>query len=186
MGYSVIRKQVKDYTRHKCFLSFHHDDLSEVNKFVSTFDEMHDIFIARAIGAGEDLIDSTDTDYVMRQIRERYLTDSTVTIVMIGKCTWGRRFVDWEIASTLRNDSNNKRSGLMAITLPSQIIGDKLRPDRFNDNWASDDSKYARWWKYPQTPEALAGFIDDAFNARTSRADLVVNNRPLRQRNASC
>ena len=45
----------------------------------------------------QDIIDIDNTDYVMRRIRELYLKDSTVTIVLIGKCTWARRSIDWEI-----------------------------------------------------------------------------------------
>lgn len=103
----------------KCFISYHHDDQKYVDEFVNTFDEKKGVFIARALGVmDQGIIDSTDTDYIMRRIKEKYLTDSTVTIVLIGKCTWARRYVDWEIASTLRNDPNNKRSGLVAINLP--------------------------------------------------------------------
>ena len=64
----------------------------------------------------DDVIESTDTDYVMRRIRELYLQDSTVTIVLIGKCTWARRFVDWEIQASLRqSESGPAHNGLVAI-----------------------------------------------------------------------
>ena len=49
----------------------------------------------------EKLIDSDDDDYVMRRIREEYLSDTTVTLVFIGKETWTRKFVDWELAASL-------------------------------------------------------------------------------------
>ena len=80
--------------RHKCFISYHQVDEDEVAKFI---DDFSDVFIPKVLGVSDtdDFIDSTDTDYVMRRIRELYLTDSTVTIVMIGKCTWARRYVDW-------------------------------------------------------------------------------------------
>jgi hypothetical protein len=107
-----------DPTRHKCFVSYHADDADEVTDFIDDFGH---VFIPRVIGVSDedDFIDSSDVDYVMDCIREKYLTDSTVTIVLVGKCTWARRYVDWEIYSTLRNDKKNRRSGLMAVTLPS-------------------------------------------------------------------
>jgi hypothetical protein len=77
---------------HKCFLSYHHEDEVLVQQFIEEFDDRHDVFITRGIRAPEDIIDSDDTEYVMAQIRKRFLTDSTVTIVLIGKCTWARRF----------------------------------------------------------------------------------------------
>lgn len=75
---------------HKCFISYHHDDQDEVDKFITTFDHEKNVFIACGLGLGmaQDIIDSKDTDYVMKRIRELYLKDSTVTMVPMGKCTW--------------------------------------------------------------------------------------------------
>ena len=176
-------------TRHKCFISYHHDDQSEVDAFLKTFADERHVFIPRALGVmANDIIDSDDKDYVMRRIRELYLTDSTVTIVLVGKCTWARRYVDWEIASTLRNDTNNKRSGLLAINLPSMGTEGKL-PARLSDNRVSKDgveTGYARYYTYPTRKDTLANWIEDAFDARTSRASLVDNTRELRKNNGSC
>ena len=107
--------------RHKVFISYHHDDQDEVEQFVETFDHERKVFIARALGIGmeQDIIDSDDTDYVMRRIRELYLGDSTVTILLIGKCTWARRYVDWEIQASLRSGETVTPNGLLGIKLPS-------------------------------------------------------------------
>jgi hypothetical protein len=176
----AIRKS-DDPTRHKCFVSYNADDADEVAEFIETFGE---VFIPRVIGVTEedDFIDSENIDYVMNRIREKYLQDSTVTIVMIGKCTWARRFVDWELYSSLRSP----RNGLMAVTLPSVADDDSRQlPARLDDN-VDGDKGYARWWKYPTGTSQLRGYIDGAFDARTSRADLADNSRSRRQRNAIC
>ena len=74
--------------RHKCFISYHHDDQEEVDEFVATFDDERKVFIARGIGLQmeQDIIDSTDTE-CNEAHKELYLKDSTVTIVLMGKCT---------------------------------------------------------------------------------------------------
>lgn len=177
-----------DPTRHKCFVSYHHEDQSEVEAFIDSFG---DVFIAKAVGVSDedDFIDSDDTDYVLRQIREKYLTDSTVSIVLVGKCTWARKYVDWEIMSTLRNDSANKRSGLIGITLPSAAdYSGKMPPDRVADNveGTNGDEGYARWKKYPGDKGSLRSWIDDAFDARDSRASLVENSRARFLSNRTC
>ena len=52
--------------RRKCFISYHHADQTYVDAFIEAFDKTHDVFIARQLGSmPEDVIDSTDTDYVM-------------------------------------------------------------------------------------------------------------------------
>lgn len=174
-------------TRHKCFISYHKVDEVEVANFVNTFDHAHDVFISHGIGADMpgDIIDSEGRDYIMRQIRERYLTNTTVTISLIGRCTWSRKFVDWEIASTLRNDSKNRRSGLLGILLPSAYGMDGYQvPPRLADNLSSGDDGYASLYSYPTSVWGLTGMIETAFTNRTVR--VPVNDRPLFSNNRFC
>ena len=89
--------------RHRCFVSYHKVNSADVKRFVEEFAE---VFTAKTVGVTDedDFINSEDTEYVMRRIREKYLSNTTVTIVLIGECTKARKYVDWEIASSLRND----------------------------------------------------------------------------------
>jgi len=173
-----------DPTRRRCFIAHHSVDDEEVADFVESFG---DAFIPRVVGVSDedDYIDSDDTDYVMDRIRDKYLRDSTVTIVIIGGCTWARRFVDWEVYSSLRNDAKNRRSGLMAITLPSMADSTRHLPPRVADN-VDGEKGYARWWKYPSSASDLRDLIETAFEARTSKAHLSNNTRERKLRNSSC
>lgn len=173
-------------TRHKCFVSYHGADIDDVTAFVETFSN---VFIPRVVGASDsdhfaDPVNSKDEDYIKDQIGAKYLSDSTVTILFLGKCTWARKYVDWELASSLRNSPVNKRNGLLAITPQDRSV--HTLPDRFADNWASNDSRYARYKYYPQTETQLRTWIEDAYAARTSRPELVANGRKLRTYNSSC
>jgi hypothetical protein len=170
-----------DAVRPKVFICYHHADQKEADAFAEDF---ADVFIARMLGVSDsdDFIDSTDADYVIKRIREKYLTDSTVTIVLIGACTWARRYVDWEIASTLRNDPVNKRSGLLAINLASLGKTGTL-PDRLKDNLDGENG-YARWWVYPTGSSQLRNWIEIALDARDTKTP--DNSRNLRERSATC
>ncbi|MBK3629662.1 TIR domain-containing protein [Streptomyces sp. MBT49] len=172
--------------RRKCFISYHHDDEAEVRDFIQAFDHMRDTFIARGIGAGMpgDVLNSVKRDYIMRRVRESYLRDSTVTIVMIGRCTWARRYVDWEIASTLRNDARNTRSGLLGIVLPS-AAGAPRAPVRLSDNLGNAAAPgYARWYHYPKSAISLSSMIEEAYSMR---AEIMPNNsRLLFSNNREC
>lgn len=160
--------------------------MDEVESFIEDYGSE---FIARCVGVTEesDFVDSTDEDYIKRRIREDYLTDSTVTIVLLGKCTWSRKFVDWEISSSLRNDSNNKRSGLLVIPLPSMNNTAKL-PARVKDNWKENDqaNSYALYKSYPNSGKGLKRMIQSAFDARSNKGGKVNNSRSLRKNNSSC
>ena len=108
-----------DYTRHKCFVSYHSADVNEVATFLDTFGTE---FIAKTIGVTDedDFIDSEDTDYITGQIRSKYLGDSSVTIVLVGGCTWARRYVDWEVYSSLRNSKHSSVNGHLRHPAPKR------------------------------------------------------------------
>lgn len=175
-----------DRTRHKCFVSYHVDDLAEVESFVSDFGTE---FIPRSVGVSveDDFVDSKNDEYIKRRIREKYLADSTVTILLLGSCTWSRKFVDWEISSSLRNDTVNRRNGLLVLPLPSMNNSARL-PDRVRDNWVENhpELSYSSFKSYPSSASDLRSKIEEAFQARTTKSSLVSNSRDLLQRNASC
>ncbi len=171
--------------RHKCFISYHHADDAAVKAFVDTFDHMHDTFIVRRLGEmPTDIIDSNDTDYVMRRIREDYIKDSTVTLVLMGKCTWARRYVDWEIQASLRSTTYTMPNGLLGIKLPTFTSF----PERLNMNLLhpGDAACYARWIDYPKTFDALTAAIDEVFSLRTTHNSHIKNPRDRFGYNRTC
>ncbi|TFJ92125.1 TIR domain-containing protein [Lentibacillus salicampi] len=174
--------------RHKVFISYHHEDQEEVDQFIKTFDDERDVFIRRGLGLSmeDDIVKSDDTDYVMRRIRELYLKDSTVTIVLLGKCTWARKYVDWEIQSSLRQGETVTPNGLLGIKLPS--YNNNGYPNRLNLNLLNEGESdcYARVKEYPSRKDSLSNWIDDAFDARTNRKSLINNPRDRFKNNRSC
>ncbi len=173
--------------RRKVFISYHHDDQDEVENFIDTFDDKHDVFIARTLGVTGDIINSNDTDYVMSRIRQLYLGDSTVTIVLVGRCTWARRYVDWEIQASLRSGTTVTPNGLIGIALPS-ASQQPHAPERLSANLEGTNysAGYARYYWYPQSKDTLAGYIEDAFTARTTRSHLIENPRERFANNKQC
>lgn len=167
----------------KVFISHHHADATAVKKFVDEFAEEEGVFIPKIVGDDYDTtINSDEPEYIMRRIRENYLTDSTVTIVLIGNETYKRKYVDWEIASTLRDDANNKRSGLIGIFLPYKNQKNTIVPERLQDNVYSG---YAKLYEYPEYPYSqLKKWIEEAYEQRDNGAR-VVNSRPLYSCNRS-
>lgn len=173
--------------RRKVFISHYKGDRKEVDEFIQKFAIENKVFIPYVLGANEndDFINSTNTDYVMSQIRRKYLLDTTVTIVLIGSCTHSRRYVDWELKSSLRQGEYIP-NGVMGIILPSQGSSAYL-PPRLKDNWNKDHHNcYARCWVYPNSPEQLVRWIEDAYNARRSRTHFIKNSQDMMKYNARC
>ena len=95
------------------FVSFHQADELEANiwcrRFSGHFNEIRTLGLDELGDEYAERIDSGDSDYVMRRIREDKIAGTSCTVVLIGKCTWARRYVDWEVAATLRNFTNSPR-----------------------------------------------------------------------------
>ncbi len=179
MSYSGVRRKV--------FISHYKGDKQDVDNFIDYFANREEVFIPYVLGANDndDFVDSTDTDYVMTQIRKKYLQETTVTIVLVGSCTHSRRYVDWELKTSLRRGEYTP-NGLMGIILASQGNSAHL-PPRLKANWSEGHVDcYARYWVYPSTPEGLGNLIEDAYNARTTRADLIHNSQDMMKYNAKC
>jgi len=170
--------------RRKVFISHYRGDRNEVDVFIRDYSS---IFIPKVLGANDndDFIDSANVGYVMRRIRELYLGDSTVTIVLLGSCTHSRRYVDWEIKSSLQQGQYTP-NGLMGIVLPSRSNRAHL-PPRLEANWNQDhENCYARYWSYPTSASQLSQWIEGAHQARNSRSQLIVNSQDMMKYNSQC
>ena len=178
-----LAEQQKAAARRKCFISYYSGDQAEVETFLEDFG---DVFIPKVIGVtdGDDFIDSTNTDYVMSRVRAKYLGDSTVTILLIGSCTHSRRYIDWELKTSLRQ-GEYVPNGLLGLTLPYKN-GTAHLPPRFKENWKADGSGYALYQSYPTSKEQLRGWIEDAFNRRTTHAHLIKNAQEMHKYNRQC
>lgn len=158
---------------HTVFVSYHHaNDQSRADYLRDTYGSDNTL-IDRSLADAYD--DKTD-DEILALIRTNHLKNSTVTIVLIGSETAKRKWVDWEIYSSLRSYGDRTRNGLLAIYLPT--AGET--PARLQDNL---DSGYAVSMKWENISWQLSSKIDEAFNNR-DKTDLVSNCRPRRKRNS--
>ena len=103
---------------HKVFISHHHDNDQAYKEALVKFGEDNQIFIDRSVDTG-DISDGLSDEYIRELIRDEYLRDSTVTIVLVGTETRRRKHVDWEIYSSMYDGRINKKSGVVAIDLPT-------------------------------------------------------------------
>ncbi|NOU91161.1 hypothetical protein GC102_36355 [Paenibacillus sp. LMG 31460] len=158
---------------HKVFVSYHHaNDQSRANH-LRTFYGTSNTLIDRSLS---DAYDSVNNDYILSMIRTNHLKESTVTIVLIGSETYKRKWVDWEIYSSLRPSGGRSRNGLLGIYLPNAGIV----PARLQDNI---DSGYAATMRWENISWQLSTKIDEAFQKR-SYDSLVRNTRDRRERNS--
>ena len=156
--------------RHKVFISFHEADRQWRDWFV------------QALGGGivdksvheEDIDDNPlKTETVRQKIRDEFIADATVTVVLVGPCTWQRKFVDWEIGASLRCTKRNPRCGLVGLLLPThpdfqqRTYQSELVLPRLYDNAHPD---FQRRWTYQ--PELVPPRLYDNAHPDVRFADI--------------
>lgn len=124
--------------------------------------ELHKIFIDGSVNTG-DIPDNLPPQTIRRIIRDNYLGSSTVTILLVGTETWGRKHVDWELKSSMINGSVNRKSGILVITLPSVDAGHytAVHPEARSvvfpeqTSWTSITSRSEYETRYPCMPDRI-------------------------------
>jgi hypothetical protein len=102
-----------------CFISFKTEDIPYKIKIQTDLDVD---MIDRSLNTP---IDSNDEDYILRKIREEYLSDSTVTIYLIGSYSSEnlgkeyQKFIKRELQASLYHGANNTQNGILGVVLPS-------------------------------------------------------------------
>lgn len=160
--------------RRKVFVSYHHaGDQWYYDEFTRVFHEQYEAVYDNSL---ERAFDSSDTEYVMRRIRENHIHGTSCTIVLCGAQTPSRKYVDWEIKATL-----DKEHGLIGIQLPSlpvSLDGKVNVPERLNDNIKSG---YAVWIGWTGLNLHM---LNHAVEAAVGKEKwLISNTRQMKQRN---
>ena len=138
--------------RHNVFISHHDADREYKRRFIQM---MGDFIVDMSVD--EEDIDDTDlaTETIRQEIRDGFIRQASVTIVLIGPCTWQRMHVNWEIHSSIRHTDYNRRCGLLGIFLPnhpghgSETYSERLIPARLADN-IPGDNPYALLYDWPR------------------------------------
>ena len=190
---------------HKVFVSYHHSqDQLYADSFREFYGQDEVTFLDRSLLAP---VQSDDAEYIMRVIRQHGLKQSTVTIVLVGKETRCRKYVDWEIYSSLRPVPGRSRNALLGVLLPGTDARDL--PARFLDNFRIDRNhrqigyaKLVTWekirppisrledilrqWKDVDPRRNLDNAIRAAYQSRVKNGHLVNNDRLRMKRNKNC
>lgn len=171
--------------RHNVFISYHHrNDEGYKLKFERLFSRIYDVLETKAVSDG-DIDPYIKTETIRQKIRDQFIRDASVTVVLIGSETWKRKHVDWEMSSSLRDTQLNSRTGLVGIILPTYPRSDMSKydigtiPPRFQDNI---ECEFASIYNWSNNPDEVQEWIHEAFlrrkciNPDNSR-DLYRNNR---------
>jgi MTH538 TIR-like domain (DUF1863) len=166
----------RNLIQRRVFISYHHaGDKAYYDAFSNAFSENYQVIQDNSV---ERAIDSNNAEYVIRKIREEYITGTSCTIVLCGAGTPWRKFVDWEIKATL-----DKEHALIGVNLPTNPITQNQKftvPDRLHDNIESGYAVWVPWATFVASAQSVQQHIELA-NGKAKA--LIRNQRQLRGRN---
>ena len=148
---------------HNVFISYHHYNDQRYKNELIEFGKHFGVFIDKSVDTGgipEHLSDQA----IREKIRDEYLRDSTVTVLLAGVETMGRKHIDWELYSSMFDGARNKKSGILVVNLPAVQCpyyfaeygeGEKrlIYPD--NNSWTSIGSRAEQEKRFPHLPERI-------------------------------
>ena len=148
---------------HKVFISYHHDNDQVYKNGLIEMGRKFGIFIDRSVDDG-DISEYLSDEAIRERIRDEYLRDSTVTILLAGTETKWRKHIDWELYSSMFDGLRNKKSGILVVNLPSTqstyvyaAHGEEekrqVHPDI--ELWESIDSRVRFETEFPYLPDRV-------------------------------
>ena len=169
---------------HKVFISYHHRNDQFYKEELLRLNRLYPMFIDVSVDTG-DIPNDLDDQATRQIIRDDYLRDSTVTIVLVGVETQCRKHIDWEIYSSMFNGKKNKQSGVLVVNLPSTNCSsyyaaheeekEIIYPE--NSSWVSIDTRKECEEMYPYHPErVIDNLLEPDVYISVVNWDKIVNN----------
>jgi len=172
---------------HKVFISYHHANDQWAKDELLRWNDNENIFIDKSVDTGEISDDLSDEE-IRVKIRDEYLRDSTVTILLVGKETKFRKHIDWELYSSMRDSAKNKKSGIVVVMLPDVALdyftaghGDlekSLYPS--TTNWIQISKRSEYEIRYPYIPDRIIdSLLTGASHISVVKWDKIAGNHEV-------
>ena len=112
--------------RHKVFISYYHNDdqryknvLSNMKYFNLEKYSYESVFEDYSVRNGDINDVYLSAEQIRRIIRDEYIQDATVLILLCGRNTRCRKHIDWEIHAAMYDSDVNPQMGIVVINLPT-------------------------------------------------------------------
>lgn len=169
-------------TKHNVFISYHHKNDQTFKEELLKLNREYGIFIDQSVYTG-DIDETLEAQVIREKIRDEYLRDSTVTILLVGTETKNRKHIDWELYSSMYDGKINKKSGILVINLPtikSSIHAAHGEQEYYpGTSWTTLKYRYEYEERHPFLPERI---IDNLLNPK---AKISVTNWDIIKDNPS-
>lgn len=152
--------------RHKVFISYYHKEDqkyktnlinrkyfdTEKSQYISVFDDY-------SVRENDIEDEGLSSERIRCIIRDEYIKDATVLILLCGENTKRRKHVDWEIHAAMFDTEKNPKMGILVINLPSinqgchvSDISEKPLVTNHNIGWTNFSTREEYENAYPYMP----------------------------------
>lgn len=154
--------------RHSVFISYyHHDDqrykdyLIKMQEFNIETMQMQSIFEDFSVHEKEIDDAGLSSEQIRCIIRDEYIKDATVLILLCGANTKKRKHIDWELHAAMYDSPANRQMGIIVINLPTIKQGIRASSEEekplLSDfgQWYSIDNRAEFEAQYPYMPSRI-------------------------------
>lgn len=146
----------------KTFVSYHHKNDQAYKEAFIEWAEASNLINNYSVGTG-DIDPDLPNETIRRTIRDYYLRDSEVTVLLCGSETRFRKHVDWELKSSMIDGQVNKQSGILVIDLPTSNGNawyashseHKVVYPEYGGSWYTLETKEQFKEKHPDIPRRI-------------------------------
>ena len=175
--------------RHKVFISYHHaldQDAKDIliGKKEINFETFKSQSIFDDCSVREKDIDDKgmSDEEVRKEIRDNYIQDASVLILLCGKETKNRKFIDWELHAAMYENKDRPKLGILVINLPSlegkqcsyANSDEEKNAIGPNMNWIGIDSRAEYESKFPYMPSRIIDNFESAIDNKDITPIVVV------------
>ena len=172
--------------KHKVFISCYHQDDQKYKDKLLKLNEQFDIFDNYSVPENEVDDRGKPRESIRKIIRDQYIKDATVLILLCGKNTSGRKFIDWELHAAMYDTPKNPKMGILVINLPEieneqyQRAGDendkKLILDYVHSNFVSISDQEEFENAYPYMPSRMIDNIVEGIPVSVINWSIIYHN----------
>ncbi len=173
--------------KHKVFISYHHlNDQYYKDFLIEVLNQRYDLFDDYSVN--QDEVDDTgkSDETIRRIIRDNYIADATVLILLCGTETKYRKFIDWELHAAMYNTDLNPKMGILVVNLPS-ISQSRRGPTELEKplvspgaiNWVSLETRNEYENNYPHMPSRIIDCLEKKKSEIAVTDWSIIESNPL-------
>ena len=162
-------------SRHKVFISYYHnDDQNHKNELIKQKyynpekKKFESIFEDYSVNDGDIDDSNMSAESIRRLIRDKYIKEAKVLILLCGQNTRKRKHVDWEIHAAMYDSEINPKMGIVVINLPTINQSSRVADEQEkvlvypNSTWYSYTTREEYERNYPYMPSRIIdNFVRD-------------------------